>query len=311
MIASSGQVLGPAGSTAGAGIGWRHPHYQALMDIRPPLGFIEVHSENFFGSGGAALALLQEARTHYPLSLHGVGLGLGSAVGIDEWHLGQLAKLVERTEPWLVSDHACFARGPLDNGPSDQPIHAADLLPIPFTREALDTLCANVQRVQDRLQRPIAVENLSAYIRWYGDELTESQFLAALAQRTGCKLLIDVNNIYVNALNDRCAATQDSKTIAATALQHCKHWLSAIPPHSVAELHLAGHTDCGDIVIDDHSHLICPEVWSLYSHAVQCFGPVPALIEWDTDIPPLQVLLDEVGRANQLATLTLVKLGQP
>ena len=280
---------------ASAGIGWRHPHYVALMDARPPLGFIEVHSENFFGAGGAALAVLQKARAHYPLSLHGVGLGLGSAIGMDDWHLNQLAQLVERTEPWLVSDHACFARGHLADG---QPIHAADLLPIPFNREALDVLCANVQRVQDRLQRPIAVENLSAYLRWNGDEQTEPEFLAALAQRTGCKLLIDVNNIYVNALND-------SKTIAADAHQQCCTWLNAIPASAVAELHLAGHTDCGDIVIDDHSRRVGDGVWQLYRHALQCFGPVPTLIEWDTDIPPLHVLLDEAAHADRLVAEVL------
>ncbi len=305
MSAFPGATLVPTISSVGAGVGWRHPHYAALMDTRPALGFIEVHSENFFGAGGAALAVLQEARAHYPLSLHGVGLGLGSAIGIDDWHLGQLAKLVERTEPWLVSDHACFARGHLAQGQSTQPIHAADLLPIPFTSEALEILCTNVQRVQDRLQRPIAVENLSAYIRWQGDEMSEPQFLAALAQRTGCKLLIDVNNIYVNALNDAPPENQDLKIKTATALQHCKHWLNAIPPQAVAELHLAGHTDCGDIVIDDHSRRVCAEVWSLYSHAVQCFGAVATLIEWDTDIPPLQVLLDEAARANQFSNIAI------
>jgi uncharacterized protein len=280
-----------------AGMGWRHPHYGQLLETRPALGFIEVHSENFFGAGGAALAVLAQARAHYPVSLHGVGLSLGSAIGIDEWHLAQLAALVERTEPWLVSDHASFARGPLrmPNGDSAT-IHAADLLPIPFTHEALDMLCANVQRVQERLQRPIAVENLSAYLHWNpieGDAQTEPEFLTTLAQRTGCQLLVDVNNLYVNALNVPA-------TTPEAALRSCRAWLDAIPPQVVAEIHLAGHTDCGDIVIDDHGSRVCEAVWSLYAHATARFGRVPTLIEWDTDIPALQVLLDEVARADRV-----------
>ena len=151
-----------------AGIGWRHPHYGELLrraegPQRPALDFIEVHSENFFAEGGAALAVLAQGRAHYPVSLHGVGLALGSTAGVDGWHLEQLARLVQRIEPLRVSDHACFARG-LFGADGGQTIHAADLLPIPFHREALAVLAANVQRVQDRLKRPLVVENLSAYI---------------------------------------------------------------------------------------------------------------------------------------------------
>ena len=270
-----------------SGIGWRHPHYGELLETLPPLSFIEVHAENFFGDGGAALAVLQQARAHYRVSLHGVGLGLGSALGIDSWHLDQLARLVERTDPWLVSDHASFARAPLGHQGT---VHAADLLPVPFNREALDVMCANVQQVQDRLRRPIAVENLSAYLHWNGCDQTEPEFLTALARRTGCSLLIDVNNLYVNALN-----------AGGQAMDHCRAWLDAIPPDTVAEMHLAGHTDTGEIVIDDHGSRVCDAVWALYRHACQRFGPVPTLIEWDTDIPPLPVLLEEARRADQLA----------
>ncbi len=297
-----------------AGIGWRHPHYAQLLETRPALGFVEVHSENFFGAGGAALAVLQQARAHYPLSLHGVGLGLGSAIGVDGWHLDQLARLVERTEPWLVSDHACFARAPLPDG---RPVHATDLLPIPFNHEALDTLCTNVQHVQDRLQRSIAVENLSAYLRWDGDDQTEPEFLTALARRTGCRLLVDVNNLYVNALNDLRQASSPGlpglppqAIDTPAALARCRAWLDAIPGEVVAELHLAGHADGGDIVIDDHGSRVCDAVWSLHHHALQRFGPVPTLIEWDTDIPALQVLLDEAALADQTAA-TLFADEQP
>ena len=181
------------------GIGWRHPHNAELLEQQPALDFLEVHSENFFAPGGAARAVLRQGRERYPISLHGVGLSLGSAQGIDPWHLAQLAELVHDIEPVRVSDHACFARGVLPGGVA---LHASDLLPSPFTREALDTMCANVQRVQDRLRRPIAVENLSAYVQWRDAEMDEPTFLNTLAQRTGCQLLVDVNNIYVNALND-------------------------------------------------------------------------------------------------------------
>ncbi len=270
------------------GIGWRHPHYEELLESKPELDFIEVHSENFFGQGGAALALLQQARHTYDVSLHGVGLALGSAAGVDPWHLDQLASLVERIDPIRVSDHACFARGTFGGAT----VHAADLLPIPFHQRSLDILCANVQQVQERLKRPLLVENLSAYVSFNSSEMSETAFLAELVRRSGCKLLIDVNNIYVNALNERLAGSP------ADPLRACMEWLDQISPHAVAELHLAGHQDCGDIVIDDHGSLVCDAVWQIYSHAQRRFEGVPALIEWDTDVPPLQVLLDEASRAR-------------
>jgi uncharacterized protein len=278
------------------GIGWRHPHYKELLERQsqpdfPTLDFLEVHSENFFGAGGAALAVLREGRSYFPISLHGVGLALGSAVGLDDWHLDQLAKLVTHIDPVRVSDHACFARADINN----KTIHAADLLPIPFSNEALDVMCTNVHQVQDRLKRSIAVENLSAYVVCEGGEMPETAFLTALAQRTGCQLLIDVNNIYVNALNDKI---NDSKL---EPLNQCLSWLDAISPEYVAEIHLAGHIDCGDIVIDDHGSCVKPPVWSLYQHAIKRFGNTPTLIEWDTDIPALDVLLAEAALARTYA----------
>ncbi len=266
------------------GIGWRHPHYAALLEQLPALDFIEVHSENFFALGGAALAVLHEGREHYAVSLHGVGLSLGSAAGLDRGHLEQLARLVDVIDPVRVSDHASFARGP------DR--HANDLLPVPLTRAALDVMCANVQQVQDRLRRPIAVENLSAYLRWRDADMGETDFLNTLARRTGCQLLVDVNNVYVNALNAQLRGETDDP------LADARRWLDAVQPEHVAELHLAGHANGGDIVIDDHGSRVCDAVWSLHAHAVQCFGAVPALIEWDTDVPPLDVLLDEAQRAR-------------
>ena len=291
----------PAARTTRAvevGVGWRHPHYQQVLEDRPELDFLEVHSENFFSPGGAALAVLERARQHYPLSLHGVALSLGSAIGLDPWHLDQLAGLVERIDPVRVSDHASFARGRRGT----DLLHAADLLPLPFTDEALDVLCANVQHVQDRLKRRLLVENLSAYLQWNSPEqqtLEEPAFLNTLAQRTGCALLVDVNNIYVNALNAQLGGH------CADPLASCRHWLQQIDPDHVGELHLAGHCHVqnvhGEIVIDDHGSLVCPEVWELYRHAIHCFGAVPTLIEWDTDIPALGVLLGEASRARAIA----------
>ncbi len=282
------------------GIGWRHPHYKELLERQsqpnfPALDFLEVHSENFFGAGGAALAVLREGRAHYPISLHGVGLALGSAVGLDAWHLDQLAALVAHIDPVSVSDHACFARGDFNS----QTIHAADLLPIPFSHDALDVMCTNVQQVQDRLKRSIAVENLSAYITCDGSEMPETAFLNALAQRTGCQLLVDVNNIYVNALNDQINDPLNKRS--TDPLTQCITWIDAIHPAHVAEIHLAGHIDCGDIVIDDHGSRVKPPVWALYQHAIQRFGNTPTLIEWDTDIPALDVLLAEAAMARSYA----------
>ena len=278
------------------GLGWRHPHYQELLERQAvqkssTIDFLEVHSENFFGEGGAARAVLREGRAHYPISLHGVGLALGSAVGLDDWHLDQLAALVAHIEPIRVSDHACFARAEINQ----KYIHAADLLPIPFSNEALDVMCANIQRVQDRLKRSIAVENLSAYVTCEGGEMPETAFLNTLAQRTGCQLLIDVNNIYVNALNDQIHG------LTSDPLAQCKGWIDTIHPAHVAEIHLAGHIDCGDIVIDDHGSRVKPPVWALYQHAVKHFGNMPTLIEWDTDIPALDVLLAEAALARSYA----------
>lgn len=284
------------------GIGWRHAHYGEVLERaragRPvPVDFLEVHAENFFGAGGAAQAVLMQARAHHRVSLHGVGLSLGSACGLDPWHLDQLSALVERVEPDWVSEHASFARV---SGPSGIH-HAADLLPLPFSREALEVLCANVSRTQDHLRRPILVENLSAYLRLPGDEMTEPEFLTALARRTGCGLLIDVNNVYVNALNETRGVLGAAHGLAATPEELASAWIDAIAGERVGELHLAGHADLGDIVIDDHGARVCDAVWRLYAQAARRFGPVPTLIEWDTDVPALDVLLDEVETARGIA----------
>jgi uncharacterized protein len=269
-----------------AGMGLRHAHYAELLAAPPPLGFIEVHSENFFADGGATLQVLHAVRKLYDISLHGVGLALGSAVGIDEAHLEKLARLVARTDPIRVSDHACFARAAVT--PHGEVLHANDLLPIAFNAASLDILCANVAHVQDRLKRTILVENLSAYVACTDEEIPEPDFLAALCQRTGCGLLLDVNNLMVNALNAK----------ATDPLAHCRAFVDALPTHIVGEIHLAGYVQTPDIVVDDHGSRVRPEVWRLYQHALKRFGAVSTLIEWDTDLPPFSVLLEEVTTAS-------------
>jgi uncharacterized protein (UPF0276 family) len=268
------------------GIGWRQPHYRELLQTRPALDFLEVHSENFFADGGAALALLQEARGLYDISLHGVGLGLGSAVGLDERHLDRLAALVDRIQPRFVSDHACFARAEL-NGTV---VHANDLLPLAFTPASLDVLAANVSRVQDRLKRPLLVENLSAYLAWADDCIPEPAFFNALVRRTGCRLLLDLNNLVVNALN---AGVEPVASACA--------FVDALDGGAVGEIHLAGYFDAGDIVIDDHGSRVHEPVWAVYRHALRRLGArVPTLIEWDTAVPALSVLLDEARVARAM-----------
>ncbi len=276
-----------------AGIGWRHAHERALLEGQPELPFIEVHSENFFADGGASLALLHQARQRYEVSLHGVGLALGSAAGLDDWHLDKLAALVNATHPVRVSDHACFARAPLRSG--QHALHASDLLPIAFTKESLDILAANVQRVQDKLARPIGVENISAYLGWTDDTLAEAGFFNALAQRTGCWLLLDVNNLVVNALNANAA----DPVAAANA------YVDAIDARHVGEIHLAGYSETtGDtetLVIDDHGSRVHAPVWQVYAHTIRKIGAKPTLIEWDTALPDFDVLLGEARQADRVA----------
>jgi len=232
--------------------------------------------------------VLQRAREHYAVSLHGVGLALGSAAGLDPWHLERLARLAERIAPARISDHACFARVPL--GAGQAPVHANDLLPIAFTDAALAIMVDNVTQVQERLRRLILVENLSAYVSYDG-ELAEPQFFAELCRRSGCGLLLDVNNLMVNALN-----RQEDDPLAS-----CQAFVDALPGGIVGEIHLAGFDASGDVVIDDHGSRVRPAVWALYEHALRRVGAaVPTLIEWDTALPTLDVLLGEARQADDV-----------
>ena len=273
-------------SSVDVGIGLRQPHYAELLNSPPPLGFVEVHSENFFADGGAALAVLHQARGHYPVSLHGVGLALGSAAGLDPWHLERLARLVDRIEPIRVSDHACFARA----APAGEVVHANDLLPIAFTEASLALMVAHVTHVQERLRRPMLVENLSAYVSFADESMRETDFFAELCRRSGCGMLLDVNNIMVNALNAR----------VADPVAVCCAFVDALPADSVGEIHVAGYNDTSDIVIDDHGSRVRPEVWAVCEHALRRLGPRPVLVEWDTDVPPLAILLGEATHAISL-----------
>ena len=264
---------------AAAGIGLRFPHHRAVLDTRPDVAWFEVHTENYMG-GGKAPALLDAVRQDYPLSLHGVGLSLGSVDGIDDAHLERVALAVERFEPGLISEHLSWS---VVDG-----TYLADLLPLPLTEEALEVVCRNVDRVQSRLRRQILVENPSSYLRFAHSSIPEWEFLAAVATRTGCGILCDVNNVYVSAWNHGWDALA---------------YLAALPASLVGEIHLAGHAerplDDGHILrIDDHGSRVAPAVWSLYSVALERFGPVPTLIEWDTDIPALDVLRDEAAQAQ-------------
>ncbi|MBP6776798.1 MAG: DUF692 domain-containing protein [Piscinibacter sp.] len=272
------------------GIGLRQPHYEAFLARRPALGFVEVHSENFFADGGAALGVLDAVRAHYPVSLHGVGLSLGAAAGLDPWHLDRLARLVQRVQPARVSDHAAFARAPA--APGGPVLHANDLLPIAFTQASLDVMVRNVGQVQERLGRSILVENVSAYLRYDdADQWPEADFLVALTRRSGCGLLLDVNNLMVNALNAQ----------AADPVAACCAFVDALPPGIVGEIHLAGYCDESDfgIVIDDHGSRVRGAVWDVYAHALRRLGGLPTLVEWDTDVPALDVLLGEATIAAQ------------
>lgn len=281
--------IGLRQSPAQVGIGLRQPHYAALFETTPLLGFVEVHSENFFADGGAALAVLQQARERYPVSLHGVGLALGSAAGLDAWHLDRLARLVQRIEPERVSDHACFARAA--PAPGAPVVHANDLLPIAFTEASLAIMVGNVTQAQQRIGRPMLVENLSSYVSFADDAMTEPEFFAQLCRRSGCGMLLDVNNLMVNALNAG----------AADPLAACCAFVDALPPGIVGEIHVAGYVETDAIVIDDHGSRVRPAVWAVYEHALRRFGRVPTLVEWDTDLPQFEVLLGEAAQARAIA----------
>lgn len=271
---------------ARAGIGLRFQHHEAVRARRPDVGWLEVHSENYFG-GGTPLVHLEAIRERYPISLHGVGLSLGSADGIDARHLDRLAQLVKRIEPGLVSEHLAWS--------SFEGRYLGELLPLPLTEESLEVVCRNVERMQEALRRTVLLENASACLRYRHSTIPEPEFIAGVARRTGCGILCDVNNIAVSASNLGFDAHR---------------YLAALPRDRIGEIHLAGHTvralpDGRTIRIDDHGSRVSAEVWDLYREALSLFGPVPALIEWDTDVPALEVLVGEAAQADAILAATM------
>ena len=266
-------------SVAVAGIGLRGAHYVELAERRPAVGWLEIHAENYFGAGGPPLHFLERLRRDYPLSIHGVGLSLGSLDPLSTHHLIHLKRLVDRFEPMLVSEHLSWSR--LDGR------NYNDLIPLPHTEEALDHVVARIDRVQNLLGRPILVENVTRYLEYADQGMPEYEFLAETARRSGCGILLDITNLYLNGRNlglDTAA------------------YLEAIPAERVAEIHLAGFTrnrvDGGEMLIDSHNRRVAAPVWELYRRAVARLGGRPTLVEWDRDLPPLEVLLAEARFAQ-------------
>lgn len=264
---------------AGAGIGLRTAHQEALIRERPRVGWIEVHTENYFHDGGPQVRALEQAAESYPVSLHGVGMGLGSTDPLDHSHVARVRRAIERFSPVLVSEHACWNRYDGE--------HFNDLLPLPYTEEAVEHLARRVAQVQDLLGRQILIENLSCYLAFACSRLTEWEFLSAVVARSGCGLLLDVNNAYVSSVNVGLDAAA---------------FFDGLPLDAVQEIHLAGHArrtvGRRDILLDDHGSRVSDAVWNLYQCAVRRFGPVPTLIEWDTNLPELPMLVDEATRAQ-------------
>ncbi|MFZ5790498.1 MAG: DUF692 domain-containing protein [Pseudomonadota bacterium] len=271
----------PAGPIpAAAGIGLRHAHHRALLDSENQTAWLEAHPENYMG-GGWPLRVLERLRDRYSLSLHGVGLSLGGADPLDQEHLARLQALVERVEPALVSEHVAWT--------TTGGVYLNDLLPLPWTEEALAVLVAHIDEVQTTLKRPILIENPSTYLSFRHSEMPEWAFLAEAVKRAGCKLLLDINNVYVSARNLGFDP---------------RDYLAAIPAVAVAEIHLAGHArreiDGVELRIDDHGSPVNGEVWALYRETISRIGPRPTLIEWDSNIPELPVLLAEAAKAESV-----------
>ncbi|MDR4470135.1 MAG: DUF692 domain-containing protein [Nitrospira sp.] len=267
----------PASIPAQAGIGLRSDHYREILHEAPPVAWMEVHSENYFGEGGASLRMLERIRSQYPLSFHGVGLSLGSIDPLNRTHLEKLKDAIDRFEPSFVSEHLSWSSidGQFFN----------DLLPLPYTQESLRHVCGRIEEVQTLLRRTLLIENISRYLTWHESTIPEGEFLAEVVRRTGCGILLDLNNLYVNAVNFHLDPTR---------------FLEALPREAVQEIHLAGFDHVGRWLVDTHGQAVYPEVWSLYQWALHHFGPRPTLIEWDTNLPPLSVLVAQATHADVL-----------
>jgi uncharacterized protein (UPF0276 family) len=261
----------------GYGLGLRKEHYRDFLDTNVPVDFVEVISENFMVDGGQPRHILRQVRERHPVALHGVSMSIGSADGLDRDYLRRLRALADEIQPLFVSDHLSWSRFAGFN--------SHDLLPLPYTEEALDMVCRNIDMAQGVLGRSMLFENPSSYISFVDSPMTEWEFLAQMSRRTGCGLLLDVNNIYVSSRNHGFDA-------------HA--FLRGIPAERVRQIHLAGHTETPEVLIDTHDQPVCDDVWSLYAEAVSLLGPVATMIERDDDIPPLQDLLDELAIARDI-----------
>lgn len=278
-VENTGAASGPI--PVSAGIGLRAPHVDRVLNERPSIPWFEVHSENLFAEGGPLHDAMDLIHNCYPLSLHGVGLSLGSADALDPLHLARLTTLVNRYEPALVSEHLCWG--------TVAGRHSNDLLPLPFTKAAVGVSVNHINQVQDALHREILVENISTYLQFRKSDYSEWDFVTEVVRRSGCGLLCDVNNIYVNSVNHGFDPL---------------HYLQALPRESVREIHLAGFTAkeglAAPLLIDTHSRPVDKAVWALYAEALTLFGPVPTLIEWDQDIPELEILCAEATHAQEV-----------
>ncbi len=266
----------------GFGLGLRTQHYTDILDGAPPVDWFEVISENFMVPGGQPLAILDRIAARYPVVMHGVSLSIASTAPFDEDYLDGLVALAKRVQPKWISDHLCWT------GVHGVNLH--DLLPIPYTREALDHVVARVLHVQERIGRPLCLENVSTYVQFDRSEMPEWEFISELTRRTGCWLLFDVNNVYVSAFNHGYEAMD---------------FLNGIPADRVIQFHLAGHSDMVNYVVDTHDHPVRTEVWELYQAALRRFGPVSTMIERDDHIPPLPELIEELDHARALADAVL------
>jgi uncharacterized protein (UPF0276 family) len=262
----------------GFGLGLRPEHYRDFLDGRPRVDWLEVISENYLVPGGKPLHHLDAIRRDHPMVMHGVSLSIGSTDPLDVHYLRQLKQLAGRIEPGWISDHLCWT------GVDHTNLH--DLLPLPYTEAALRHLVPRIAQVQDLLGRRLVLENVSSYVRFASDEMSEAEFIAELLKRSDCLLLLDVNNVYVSSVNHGFSATG---------------FIDAMPADRVVQLHLAGHRDNGDHLVDTHDAPVCDAVWQLYRHTLQRLGPVPTMIERDDHIPPIDALIAELDQARSIA----------
>ena len=263
--------------TSGFGLGLRTQHYNDFLAGPQPVEWLEVISDNYMVDGGKPLAMLDKIRADYPMVMHGVSMSIGAIDGLGKNYLRKLKALEQRIEPMWVSDHLCWA------GVHGRILH--DLLPLPYTHEALQVIKRNVDEAQEMLQRPLVLENVSSYVEYKASEMTEWEFLTEVSQATGCQILLDINNIYVSAFNHGFDPLR---------------FIEGVPADRVVQFHLAGHLNNGDHLIDTHDHPVCDGVWDLYRQALMHFGYIPTMIERDADIPPLTELLSELDIARSI-----------